>query len=445
MKNRTVLIIDDNPNDLSLMTQTLEESGYQIITADNSVDGVNLFLNHDPAIAIIDLYFRGKEEGVDIIRQIKRINPEATLILVTANASMSSAIATLRLGIFDYIQKPFELNDLVWRVERGMQIVEQRNQLTAANERVKKLSTAIDHSFGPVIMTDKNGKIEYANPAFCESSGYLEEEIIGNTPRFLKSGKHSKEFYGDLWNTILSGDVWEGEICNKKKNGDYFWVRQSITPLRNENGDITQFVGVRLDVTQKKEDEDNLLKYANELERVNKELELLSTTDALTGIANRRAFEQFLEREWKLGMRNKQPIAAIMIDIDCFKPYNDLYGHQVGDACLKKVAQSLQASLKRPGDMVARYGGEEFVIIVSDSPEKGVAGLAEKVRMSVEALNIPHEGSKVKGVVTVSLGIAQMVPDRNSLSSSLIAEADKSLYRAKQKGRNIVEVSNAIG
>jgi len=273
----------------------------------------------------------------------------------------------------------------------------------------------------------------------------LEEEIIGNTPRFLKSGKHSKEFYGDLWNTILSGDVWEGEICNKKKNGDYFWVRQSITPLRNENGDITQFVGVRLDVTQKKEDEDNLLKYANELERVNKELELLSTTDALTGIANRRAFEQFLEREWKLGMRNKQPIAAIMIDIDCFKPYNDLYGHQVGDACLKKVAQSLQASLKRPGDMVARYGGEEFVIIVSDSPEKGVAGLAEKVRMSVEALNIPHEGSKVKGVVTVSLGIAQMVPDRNSLSSSLIAEADKSLYRAKQKGRNIVEVSNAIG
>lgn len=95
--------------------------------------------------------------------------------------------------------------------------------------------------------------------------------------------------------------------------------------------------------------------------------------------------------------------------------------------------------------MVARYGGEEFVIIVSDSPEKGVAGLAEKVRMSVEALNIPHEGSKVKGVVTVSLGIAQMVPDRNSLSSSLIAEADKSLYRAKQKGRNIVEVSNAIG
>ena len=170
----------------------------------------------------------------------------------------------------------------------------------------------------------------------------------------------------------------------------------------------------------------------------NKQLELLSTLDGLTGIANRRTFEKFLEREWKSSMRHTQPATAIMMDIDFFKLYNDTYGHQAGDDCLKKVARTIEKSLRRPGDLVARYGGEEFVAILSDTSQKGAFSLAEKVRASVEALEIPHQASPVNKFVTISLGVASRVPERGDASSILISEADQSLYKAKQEGRNRV-------
>ena len=170
----------------------------------------------------------------------------------------------------------------------------------------------------------------------------------------------------------------------------------------------------------------------------NKQLELLSALDGLTGIANRRTFEKFLEREWKSSMRHTQPVTAIMMDIDFFKLYNDTYGHQAGDDCLKKVARTIEKSLRRPGDLVARYGGEEFVAILSDTSQKGAFSLAEKVRASVEALEIPHQASPVNKFVTISLGVASRVPERGDASSILISEADQSLYKAKQEGRNRV-------
>ena len=178
-----------------------------------------------------------------------------------------------------------------------------------------------------------------------------------------------------------------------------------------------------------------------QLEEANAILKQLSAQDGLTGIANRRHFDEELDREWKRAMRSDASLSLIMIDIDTFKLYNDLYGHQHGDECLKKVAAALRDGLKRSGDLCARYGGEEFAVILPDTQPEGAARVAEALREGVAALRLPHARSTVSRIVTVSLGVSSMVPSDENEPASLIARADEALYLAKQSGRNRVCVA----
>lgn len=173
------------------------------------------------------------------------------------------------------------------------------------------------------------------------------------------------------------------------------------------------------------------------------QLEQLAILDGLTGIYNHRHFQEHLSKEWRRAQRNKQPVSLIMIDIDFFKNLNDSYGHPVGDECLKKLAQALKHSVNRPGDLVARYGGEEFVAILPEVGAEGAALIAERMRMAVEALKFPHRDSRVAAHVTVSLGVASLIPARESSPDALIAAADKALYAAKEAGRNRVQIAKA--
>lgn len=184
-----------------------------------------------------------------------------------------------------------------------------------------------------------------------------------------------------------------------------------------------------------------LLKASGELERANQRLEQLSMLDGLTGIANHRHFQERLDMEWRRARRGKKPLALLMIDIDLFKLLNDAKGHQAGDECLRQIAQALTKCLRRPGEVVARYGGEEFAAILPGLDlEKGKA-LAERARAAVEDLGITHPASSVSRFITTSVGVASMVPDQMNTSDSLIAAADKALYRAKANGRNRVEAA----
>ena len=173
------------------------------------------------------------------------------------------------------------------------------------------------------------------------------------------------------------------------------------------------------------------------LEAANRQLAQISMTDGLTGLANRRRFDEALAAEWARARRNGQPLALILIDIDYFKPYNDHYGHLAGDACLRQVATVLRAHVRRPGDLVARYGGEEFAGIAADTGAPGALRLAETTRAALEALALPHEPSPM-GRVTASFGVAVMVPDGNAGPEELLRLADEALYRAKAEGRNRV-------
>lgn len=165
-------------------------------------------------------------------------------------------------------------------------------------------------------------------------------------------------------------------------------------------------------------------------------LEQLAFLDGLTEIPNRRSFENTFEREWGAALRRRESIALIMMDVDMFKQYNDHYGHGAGDDCLRQVAQALSQSLSRTGDFPARYGGEEFVAVLPGTDQAGAEQIAERIRLAVEGLQIPHIRSKVAPCVTISLGVATVVPESSAMPCSLREMADKMLYQSKDGGRN---------
>jgi len=175
-----------------------------------------------------------------------------------------------------------------------------------------------------------------------------------------------------------------------------------------------------------------------ELKRHRDNLEQLSACDGLTGIPNRRRFEEMFDKEWKRSIRQGRSLSVVMMDIDYFKLFNDHYGHLFGDDCLKLVAETLAATIRRPGDFVARYGGEEFVCVLPETSKEGAIIVAELFRKSIYDLKIKHEKSQVSNHVTISLGVATTIPKAEKPMKALLEAADKSLYQAKKEGRNRV-------
>lgn len=189
-----------------------------------------------------------------------------------------------------------------------------------------------------------------------------------------------------------------------------------------------------------KQEMDRRKDIAHQFEMANRKLRLLSSIDGLTGIPNRRTFDRFLENEWARACRTKSSIAVIMMDIDFFKPYNDNYGHQKGDEALKLVGKALEGVVKRPSDIVARYGGEEFVMALGYADSRDAIVMAEKVRDSIELLKIPHEFSSAGQFLSISAGIASIIPNGEVTIATVVKNADEALYQAKKEGRNRVKV-----
>jgi diguanylate cyclase (GGDEF)-like protein len=193
------------------------------------------------------------------------------------------------------------------------------------------------------------------------------------------------------------------------------------------------------EINRRKARENEITEIANQLRDLTQVLRKLSLIDPLTEVANRRAFEQTAEQEFKRARRNKKALSVLLFDVDHFKLYNDHYGHQAGDLCLHKLAQEVQATIKRPGDMLARYGGEEFAIILPETDVQGASIIAERILKCVEQLGIRHEYNSAAPFVTVSVGVATYDSyDVECTPEKLIEMADKAMYEAKKQGRNRV-------
>ncbi|WP_367850066.1 diguanylate cyclase [Rhodoferax sp. WC2427] len=214
------------------------------------------------------------------------------------------------------------------------------------------------------------------------------------------------------------------------QDGRWIWVLSHAMVIeRDAAGRATRILGTHLDISERKQAD-------AELQRANTQLAQLSITDGLTGVGNRRLFDQCLQAEWARSARQKQPLALLMIDIDHFKLYNDCYGHPGGDACLREVAQILTTCLCRPGELLMRYGGEEFVVLLLDTDATGACVVAQRCLDRIRLAGLPHAASPVSDCISLSMGVAGTIPGPNSQPETLVAQADKALYQAKHQGRD---------
>jgi len=294
-----------------------------------------------------------------------------------------------------------------------------------------------------VSIADPQGRITYVNDLFCAVSQYARDELLGKDHRIINSQWHPKAYFSAMWRTISTGRVWQGDVRNRRKDGSFYWVSTTILPIMDEAGQPERYVSVRTDITAIKEAEALLESNQERLEKLVEQrtaalaereasFQRLSETDMLTGVANRRKFDETLLIEASRAQRHGLPLTLVMIDIDHFKSLNDTYGHQTGDAVLIEFSRLIAGSI-RAHDFFARWGGEEFIILATLCNSEESRQFADKLRQLIANYVFPDVGH-----VTASFGVATYQPDEDV--DALLSRADKALYAAKAGGRNRVEV-----
>ena len=269
-----------------------------------------------------------------------------------------------------------------------------------AGEQIRLLSAAIGSAASAVAISDPKGVCLWVNPAFTRITGYSPEEIVGQPLSRLKSGAHDEAFYASLWETILAGEAWHGEIVNRHRDGHLYTEEQTISPVRDEAGVITHFVAVKQDVSERRRMEEGL-RTANEtlkaqlaeIEALQAKLRDQALRDPLTGVFNRRFLAETLARETARARRDSRAYAVVILDLDHFKRVNDTHGHEAGDRVLVAAAELLR-SHTREGDLVCRYGGEEFVVLMPGASAVSAARRAELWRATLEDAAVPLQGRR---------------------------------------------------
>ena len=275
----------------------------------------------------------------------------------------------------------------------------------------------------------------FVNPAFERMTGYAFEEIANLDCRYLQKEDRDQPAIPILRDALANGEYCLATLRNYRKDGSLFWNELSISPIFDSSGKVTNFIGIQKDVTTRVLVEERLLSSNQSLEHQAGQLAALAMTDGLTGIYNRRFFDAQLDIQWRIVRRNVASLALVIVDIDLFKSFNDLYGHQAGDMALRAVAQSLDLSFSRSSDFVARYGGEEFAILSTGMTVEQARMFARALCDRVRALHIAHAGSP-SGLFTISAGYAVHAFTQAEPAALLVKMADEALYRAKNQGRD---------
>jgi len=284
------------------------------------------------------------------------------------------------------------------------------------------LSSALESAANGVLITDPQGKIQWVNPAFSKLCGYGREELLGQTPRVLKSGLQAPEYYQSLWATIGKGEIWSSETVERAKDGSLYTVSQTITPIVND-GELTHFIAIHEDISAQKLTQERI--------------QYMAHFDALTGLPNRTLFYDRLRQALLLAKRNDGGLTLMYMDLDGFKQVNDRLGHHAGDLLLVGVADRLGKCM-RESDTVARLGGDEFIAILNDAHRReDVSGVANKI---IKAISAPFDLDGHQAQIGISIGIALYTEDAGS-EDELIKLADLAMYEAKSSGKNTYRLS----
>jgi len=288
-------------------------------------------------------------------------------------------------------------------------------------ESTKLFAQIFEQTADFVKITDRDGKLIFVNKALTDKTGYDESELIGKTPAVLKYEMRDADKAKHLWDTIMAGNVYKNCIRNRCKDGSTYYESITISPIFGEKGEIEHFVSTGKDVS-------DLVQLQNQLNE-------LAMKDPLTGLCNRRSFNELLAAEKNRADRYGEMFGIIMLDIDHFKKVNDTYGHDTGDQTLVMLAEVIK-NMVRENDTICRWGGEEFLLMAVNIDEAGLMLLAEKIREAVANIVFPTAGQ-----LTISLGTTIYEP--KEMLAKLLKRADKALYLAKDAGRNCIKMKKA--
>ncbi len=541
----SILVIDDEPLNLSIVSSLLEESGYEVLSAREGERGLEIARHACPDLILLDVMMPGID-GFEVCVKLKKdpIAAEIPVIFLTALIDTESKIRGFELGGVDYLEKPINEKELEIRVSTHIRIARMGRQLAAHNDQLREserlfraifnsanvgvallepdgrfdrvndrwidifgygeqdlhgkalwqldypegdetaravrqlagghiesfnqvkrfrrrdgvvfwgeegLSVLADEDGRPralisvvtdlteyrkseeemrlaatvfetagesILVTDAANHIVSVNRAFTRMTGYVKEEVLGKNPALLASEHHQADFFTDLWAHLEQGEHWQGEIWNRRKNGEIYPQQTTISIVRNNEGEVVNYVAVGIDIGKRKELEELLRKQAH--------------FDPLTRLPNRVLFHDRLDVAVQRAVRRKSHLAVMYLDLDGFKPVNDTFGHDEGDRVLARLGGLLNQCV-REEDTVARLGGDEFAILLTDLDDESRAievaeRILEKCRMQVEL-------NEVVLPITLSIGIAYH-PRHGDDRDRLLKEADLAMYQAKKGGKN---------
>ena len=438
-----ILLVDDIPDNLQLLSDLLLKLGYTVRSVTSGRMALKTVQVKRPDVIILDIKMP-EMDGYQVCKALKKDESLRTIpvIFISALDDVFDKVNAFNLGGVDYLTKPFQIEEVVARLENQLTI--QRQQRLLEQEIAKRkeaeevlyqsralLSSILNSSLDGIaamqaVRDPRTGDIEdfrclVVNPVIARAFDSKRDDMIGKLALKKFLSRFEPELFTRFVEIVETGEPFKRDFYSP--SGESSWYHFVAVKL----GD--GFAITIRDITARKQVE-------MALQEANHKLELLSNLDGLTQVANRRCFNERLQREWSRLAREQQPLSLILFDVDKFKSYNDYYGHLAGDDCLIKIAQAVQQQVHRPADLVARYGGEEFVILLPNTDLAGGINVAAKIQQIIHNLAIPHEHSNVKDIVTVSLGIASLIPTLEVPPDTLVAHADQALYQAKEYGRD---------
>lgn len=459
MSKIRVLIAEDDFLVVNLTQAMLKQLGYEVVgAARDGQEAVEMVQQLQPDAVLMDINMPHMN-GLEAAKQIYEKRPIAIVVL-TALQSQELVERGASAGVGAYLTKPVDVETL----DRALRIALARHQdlmeLRSLHEKMNHLNERLQNS-----LVDLESAMERANRMTMEaeiSNMELEQvfrvledpmwivreggEVVRANESMLKLlGKSREETLGRNCCDLLCRSLYGDDSCLLQRKvrregrrefgvdltgeggreGHYLVSVAPLVTLDGTDGIVAHFK----DITDRRQAEEALTE-------ANRQLERMARKDGLTQVANRRCFDETLEREWRRLGREKGSLSLIMCDVDHFKRFNDAYGHQEGDECLKRVADAIGQALHRPADLVCRYGGEEFAVLLPNTDLSGAMEMAEAIESSIRSLQIPHRDSDVCSCVTLSMGVACQSPAQEEGAAGLVAQADQALYQSKAQGRN---------
>lgn len=417
----TVLIVDDAPANLGMLRKILTQQGYQTYVASSGERALTLARRMHPDLILLDVVMPGLD-GLETCRQLKSnpLTQRIPVIFMSARNDAEDVVEGLDIGAVDYIGKPLRMAEVCARVRAQLQI---RSRSENHEEQAERLRTIVNNMAEGLLIIETDSRIQFTNPACDKYLGYIEGELASKSLAELLHPQVAAEYqeYFDRYAAAPDTAHSHGtrEVIIRHRNGSSVCMDLTLTPMYLRQ---PLFIGLLHDITHHKQSEDALQRAA--------------MVDPLTKIANRRHFDNFLEKEWQRAMRSGQPLSLVLLDVDHFKLYNDNLGHAAGDACLIQVAQAIADHALRPTDLAARYGGEEFVLLFAETGAEAAMQLAEAIRAHIEGLRLVHPRSTTSPWITVSIGVSTIHPQQLDNTESLFVAADRAMYAAKEGGRN---------